>query len=103
MFWASGAMVGGCVGNALMNSFLAQGDTRTPTKVAMVALTIGLGAKIAACYVAGIKGMAVSDTVCSIAACSVLGLILKKRLKAYTSSPAPADFLPEANRASAGV
>src|ERR1700687_13771 len=61
MIFMSGLLVAGCVGSALSNSFIAQGDTRTPVKVAMAALTVGVISKIAGCYLAGIKGMAIAD------------------------------------------
>jgi peptidoglycan biosynthesis protein MviN/MurJ (putative lipid II flippase) len=104
MFWSCGALLGGCVGNAITNSFFAQGDTKTPTKVAMGGLTLGIILKAIGCYVGGINGMAIADTITTLSACTVLGLILYKRLQRYLANDEPA-FTAQANShgVSAGV
>lgn len=89
MICMSGLLIAGAIGSALGNSFLAQGDTRTPTKVAVAGLTIGIVVKIIACYVAGIKGMALSDTIMSFAASAVLGFLLHKRLQTQIDTARP--------------
>lgn len=101
LFWTSGALLGGCAGNALTNSFIAKGDTRTPTKVAMAALTVGVVLKIGAAYVGGIVGMAISDTCVALAACAVLWFILHKRIERYLSDAERPQFIAETSSASA--
>ena len=102
MFWSCGALLGGCLGNAITNSFFAQGDTKTPTKVAMGGLTAGIMVKATGCYIGGINGMAIADTVTALSACTVLGLLLRKRLKRFIAAGEEV-FTVKADSVSAGV
>jgi putative peptidoglycan lipid II flippase len=66
--------------NALTNGYYAKGDTRTPTRVGMIAFTIGVGMKFAGFYAGGLMGLAVAVSVYAVVYCIVLYVTLERQV-----------------------
>ncbi|HTC94834.1 MAG TPA: lipid II flippase MurJ [Terriglobales bacterium] len=80
LVYMAGMLPCAAVANALANTYYAQGDTGTPTKIGAVAFTIGLGMKALGWYFGGIKGMALSVTLWAMLSCIMLAYLIAKRV-----------------------
>lgn len=81
-----GVWVGGALGQILSNSFYAQGNTRTPTRIGILGFTIGLGMKVAGFIYWGIIGIAVGTTLYYLLNALLLKVSLRQGLNRRISA-----------------
>jgi putative peptidoglycan lipid II flippase len=76
----SGILPGQIVISALSGAYYAQGNTRSPSRIAAVAFTFGTGLKVLGFWLFGIQGLAFAVTVWSVAHCAALALSLRREV-----------------------
>jgi putative peptidoglycan lipid II flippase len=74
--------------NVLNNAYYAQGDTRSPTVIAVAAYTVGVIVKLVGFWVAGVQGLALAATVWSVIYCGWLYSALGQRTARLMQRPA---------------
>lgn len=79
MIWLIGMCIGGVLGQISSTSFYALADTVTPTKVSIASFTFYIPCKIAAFYLWGVMGLAISTSIYYIANLSIQIYLFNKR------------------------
>lgn len=69
-------------GYMLTSSFYAEGDTRTPVRVGVIAFSISLPIKIAAFFQGGLVAMAIASSLCHLLGGVVMWLIRRAQFRA---------------------
>jgi putative peptidoglycan lipid II flippase len=82
-----GVYVGGALGQILTTAFYAKADTVTPTKIGIVAYSLGMALKIAGFILFGLLGIAGATSLYYLLAASALYLSLAGKLRTVETRP----------------
>jgi putative peptidoglycan lipid II flippase len=97
----SGVLLCSGLNHSLTMAYYAQGDTRTPPKIWSASFTIGLVAKVAGFFLAGLAGIALSVTLTNFITCGLLYYFWKPGL-AGTAAEQRREVMPNFVLATAG-
>ncbi len=75
-----GVWVGGAIGQVTSGGFYAMGDTRTPTRIAVVSFTAAVGLKVLAFTQWGLWGVAVVASAHYLINAAIIGGLLSRRI-----------------------
>ena len=78
-----GMLIGGACGQMSASSFVAYGDTRTPTAVGVAVFTIGVPLKALLLWQFGIAGLAAATSISTIATAVIHQSLLSSRLRRF--------------------
>jgi putative peptidoglycan lipid II flippase len=76
-----GVWVGGVAGQIIAASFYAQGDTRTPITIGVIAFTLAIPLKLRGFYVFGVLGLAVAASLYYLGSAGTQWVTLERRIR----------------------
>jgi putative peptidoglycan lipid II flippase len=83
MIVLGGVQIGGACGQMSASTFIAYGDTRTPTAVGVAVFTIGVPLKTLLLWQFGIAGLAAATSISTIATAVIHQALLSSRLRRF--------------------
>jgi putative peptidoglycan lipid II flippase len=87
----SGLWIGGVSGQVSASSFIAYGDTRTPTLVGVVVFALGVPLKALLFWQFGILGLAAAASIATLAMALAHQLLLASRVQQFRAARTPAE------------